>query len=151
MKPSEDMPETPENGTSEGQERMICPSCHQHNDPDVTFCERCDAPIGFAATMAPYQQILAEGFALRQATTGGPRLIFVIGVWILFLPVLLAFAMFLVADIRDMEWTIPNKLRLLGYALICFVCAALLWRSTANYLRKKRTASDEHALSATNR
>jgi hypothetical protein len=137
------MPDIAKDGASESQERMICPSCHHHNDPDVTFCERCGAPIGFAATMSPYQQIFAEGFALRQATTGRPRLVFVIGVWILFLPVLLAFAMFLVLDVRDMEWTVPNKLRLLGSALVCLVSAALLWCSAGNYIRKKRRSSDE--------
>jgi len=32
-------------------ESVICTTCHTLNVPDVTFCRRCGAPIGFISTI----------------------------------------------------------------------------------------------------
>ena len=132
------MPTTPEPNAEQNDEKMVCPSCHHHNDPSVTFCQNCGAPLGFAATMSPFQQLQAEGFVLRQATTGRPKLIILLGVWILVFPVWVAFSLVLFEHIRDFDWSFASKINLLGYAFIWVISALLLYRTTSNYVSKRR-------------
>ena len=67
-------------------ESAVCPTCHTLNVPDVTFCQRCGAPIGFISTIGPLETAYAEGFAYRRAVEGRPQFIVVVGIWLIFFP-----------------------------------------------------------------
>jgi len=132
------MPIPPESDAEQSGEKMVCPSCHHHNDPSVTFCQSCGAPLGFAATMAPFQQLEAQGFVLRQATGGRPKLIILMGIWILVFPVWVGFSVILFENIRNFDWSFTSKVYLLGHAFIWIISVWLLYRATANYVSKRR-------------
>ncbi|PYJ57319.1 MAG: hypothetical protein DME24_19570 [Verrucomicrobia bacterium] len=70
-------------------ESMICPACHTLNVPGVAFCRRCGGPLGFISTIGPLETAYAEGFAYRQAVQGRPKFIVVLGIWLIFFPILI--------------------------------------------------------------
>lgn len=71
--------------------QQLCISCLSANFPNAHFCEKCGAPLDFYSATAPFERIHAQGFAFRSAVVGRPRFIVVIGMWILFIPGVLAF------------------------------------------------------------
>src|SRR6478735_8409081 len=72
------------------QNEVVCPKCLLANAATAAFCADCGAPIGMVAAIDPIQQIQAEGFAYRSAVEGPPKLIIVVGMWLLFGPIVLA-------------------------------------------------------------
>jgi hypothetical protein len=83
------------------------------------------------ANVDPIQSILAEGFGYRAAADGPPRLIIVIGIWLIFLS-LGGTALVALALSRGF-----NFLSILSFALL-LVSAAILYRVTRNYIVKSR-------------
>ena len=92
------------------------------------------------ATLDPHQAIKAEAFLFRKALEGRPRLIVLLGVWILHLPVLMfsvGFAIYLLLNGRGFSnfiffWA------LVGLSYIAFV---ILYRITQNYLTIRKKVS----------
>lgn len=70
---------------------------------------------------------------MRQAVDGPPRLIVVIGVWLILLPAFIALPVAVVQRL-----TIPESQSWAFAAVYFAVAAVILWRTTANYLRKRR-------------
>ena len=131
------------NSESENQQAtdalVVCPRCLLRNSPAAAFCKDCGAPIGMVSTVDPIQHILAEGFAYRSAVDGPPRLIVVVGIWLLFAPAVFA-ALFMLRD--GFQDTFPQRLFLLLLAVASFV---ILYRTTKNYIVKSRAAKDTNA------
>ena len=118
---------------SDSGETVICMSCSAPNSRSEAFCRECGAQILITSALDPMQAIKAEGELLHKALEGKPRLIAVVGTWILFLPVLAASiwgAINLTLNTRGTTgffffWV------LVGLSFICFVA---LYRVTRNYL-----------------
>lgn len=129
--------DNPEEGLESG---VLCPSCLLANSSMAAFCGDCGAPIGMVSTIDPIQSIYAEGFAYRSAVEGTPRLIVVVGMWMLFGPLaviapILTFSNASTPDAVDLLQPegIPLPLFVLGSAVI-------LYRTTKNYVVKSRMA-----------
>jgi hypothetical protein len=73
----------------ENAELPVCLKCFQPNTPDKHFCVHCNAPLTTFATTAPYEHILAGGFAVRTASNAPTKPIILIGMWLLFGPAFL--------------------------------------------------------------
>jgi hypothetical protein len=67
----------------------VCPHCLAPIHPYDNFCSACNAPVSAIAAMDPLASVYAEGRAYQNATTGRPRLIVLLGVWLIFGPALL--------------------------------------------------------------
>ena len=135
-------PQTPEAGE---QERMLCTSCLHPNEPDAKYCQSCGAPLGPTAAWGPWEQTQAEGFAIRQATTTErPRLILVLGVWLIFLPMWIVSALLLfIMTVKDTSWDVEDKYWMVIWLGALVLSTALLYRSTANYRRHKLRKTDD--------
>ena len=120
---------------------MICPSCHAPNVPYARYCVGCHVPLDTTVMLGPIGQSDAEGFALREATTGNARPIVVIGVWLTFIPVLCGFGMLVFSDLAsDGVWSGERLLALtlpLGVVLFSLV---LLYQTTANFIGRCRAS-----------
>ena len=94
----------------------------------------------------PMGQIQAEGFALRQATTGKPNLVVVIGIWLLFFPVLIAFGLIVAIEVKlGFSWSGTELVELAMPILIALFSTVLLYKTTANYLRRRKEANEKKA------
>jgi hypothetical protein len=116
---------------------VVCPTCLLVNSPAAAFCADCGAPIGMVATIDPIQSIYAEGFAYRAAVGGPPKLIIVIGMWVLFGPTLAVIPIFLFN-----AGSFPETAFLV---LLAIGSAVILYRTTRNYIVKSRLAREGSA------
>ncbi|NJM53077.1 MAG: zinc ribbon domain-containing protein [Blastocatellia bacterium] len=67
-------------------EEQVCPSCGFLVDFNTTFCSNCNAPISLLSNVDPLQTIRAEGVLYRRMTVRKPKIIVIIGSWLLFFP-----------------------------------------------------------------
>ena len=118
---------------------VVCPRCLLRNLPSAAFCKDCGAPIGMVSTVDPLQHILAEGFAYRSAVDGPPRLMIVVGIWLLFGPTVFTTIFMLFDGSLD---SAPQRLFWLLFAAASIV---ILYRTTKNYIIKSRAAKNTNA------
>ena len=125
---------------------MLCTSCLHPNDPGAKYCQSCGAPLGPTAAWGPWEQTQAEGFAIRQATTTErPRLILVLGIWLIFFPILIGSALLLCMTVKDTGWEVGDKVTMVICLGFLVLSTALLYRSTANYRKHKTRHTDDTA------
>lgn len=137
---------TPPESGPESEERVICPSCHALNAPLAGYCVSCHAPLNSTIMLDPMGQIEAEGFALREATVGRPKLIVVVGFWLLLFP-LIVMCSYVVATTSPwifgskslmLEVRITLLTLLLGPVFAAVFGAVVLYKATINYWRRSR-------------
>lgn len=68
------------------EEGIVCPACAAFIGINEVFCPSCRAPISLLSNTDPLQRIQTEGFLYGKAVESKPKLIVLIGVWMLFLP-----------------------------------------------------------------
>jgi hypothetical protein len=97
--------------------------------------------VSAISTIAPLETALAQGFALRNATEGQPRLIILIGVWLLFVPSLTATTILAVGVMQNMlRYGASLVIKILFLVLLAgsLLSATVLFRATKNYFQKRR-------------
>src|SRR3954453_6327000 len=115
-------------------ESVICPLCQTANKGFEAFCRHCGAPIGATATFDPLNVIRAETQLYREALEGQPKLIVLIGVWILFFPILLIClpgAVFLIVE----HSSAVGFMAFWFGVILSAVSIVMLYRVTKNYFR----------------
>jgi len=123
------------NNMIQEQEKPLCISCLHPNAEEAHFCEKCGAPLDSYASTAPFEQIFAQGHAFRAATEGRPRLIVVIGIWLIFLPgVLSAIILGPLSVKHSGSW-----LGAIVFTLFGILSAALIVLSTRRYIASRTT------------
>jgi uncharacterized protein (DUF983 family) len=142
--------------------RPVCPHCIEPIDAAAHFCPKCGGPITFHAFTDPIGSIHAAGYGYRQATSGRPNWIVLVGIWIIFAPnaVLALFAMReTVSELTRRgraaaanEW-VPEigpetplehaVFNLLFSAALFAFCVVILWRVTERYRQTSREVGDE--------
>ncbi|MES2996220.1 MAG: hypothetical protein V4733_05350 [Verrucomicrobiota bacterium] len=121
------MSETPENGVPD----ELCVKCLAPNMPGVLFCVDCGAPLGMMSTIDPIHRTLAEGFAIRNAVEGPPKLIILVGIWLIMAPLLVSgLGMFVIGNPWSTVLAVP----------VSAVAVVILFRATKNYWVKRRAA-----------
>lgn len=128
----------------ESNEMVTCASCLAQNEAGESFCRECGAPVGPMTNLDPFQSIQTQGFLFRKSLEGKPKLIVLIGVWILHLPVLVVsvgVAVNLLINLRSRAEFV-FIFAMCGLAYYAFI---VLYRITKNYLTggKKKEARRE--------
>ena len=119
-------------------ESIICPSCQAENPRFEAFCRKCGAPIGTLATRDPMNLIRAETDLYHKALEGRPKFIVLVGVWILFFPILvvcLPGAIYLIVDHS-------SSVGFMGFwfgVILSVVAVVMLYRTTKNYFRPRHS------------
>ena len=65
---------------------VVCMSCMTPNDASDKSCRNCRASLFIASSLDPVQTIQNEGALFRKAVSSRPKLIVLVGTWILFVP-----------------------------------------------------------------
>ena len=115
---------------------ILCPSCMSAIDPNETFCPKCGSPIGTLANADPMGSIRAQGFLLGKATEGRPKLIVLIGMWIMFFPALIGCAGLAISIIYNRAGTGASDFVFFWIgAALSFAFGVILFKVTRNYLK----------------
>jgi heme/copper-type cytochrome/quinol oxidase subunit 1 len=122
----------------ESEETQLCLSCLAPNEISAHFCVKCRAPLSFHASTGPFERLFAEGFVYRHAAQRPRNLIVVMGVWLIFFPMMLM-GLSGMADMSYLGLTQDRSVtgRVFG-ALVSFAVAAvsgaMIWKTTQNFL-----------------
>ena len=73
----------------DSKKNALCSVCLEANLPGKHFCQKCGAPLSSYATTAPLEQIYSLGWMYRRALSQPPRLIVVLGIWLILGPTFL--------------------------------------------------------------
>ena len=114
-----------------------CPACHTLNPRFESFCQACDVPIGVTATLDPVSTIRTEAFLFRRALDLPNKPIVLIGMWILFLPLIvfgIGIAIYLIVYTRG----VANFFFFWVFVGLIYVALMILYRTTKNYVALRR-------------
>ncbi len=115
----------------------LCPSCATTIGLNEVFCPKCSGPASLLSTTDPIQRIQTEGFIYRRAVEGRPKPIVVIGVWLLFLPLLIIGAIGMIGLIFTGAGTGTVGFVMFWLAAALAYCGGvMLYRVTRNYFKK---------------
>ncbi|HEY0548392.1 MAG TPA: hypothetical protein VGF13_02255 [Verrucomicrobiae bacterium] len=136
----------PEPDVSPEAEAALCTYRVFPNLPDVPWCKKCGAPLGWSAVVGPADAARASGFMWRGALRGRPKVFVLLSVWVLFLPrfVLsfigaLVFLFTLLSDVPGC-FVLVYLLLTLFYGTMSFL---MLFHITRNFLKIPRLKLDE--------
>lgn len=113
-------------------ETFACFSCMRPNEYYRKICKFCNAPISQTSSSDPLQMAYGEGMAYRKAAEGKPKLLVVVGVWIIFFPT------FIIAAFSVLD-TVMYGAGTMGLVLFWVMlvvggfCSVMLYRVTRNY------------------
>lgn len=127
--------------TDADEETMLCPACLAQNSPDAMFCVKCDAPLSASAVLGPFEQLRAQRFIFHRATTGPSSLFIVIGMWVIFAPVLFVSVLLICDELLYGNLSAKSMLLLIPAILAGGLAVCLLWCVTTNYSRKRLAAA----------
>jgi hypothetical protein len=162
----DDMDRDAEGGLPESEvdpdAQPVCPHCIEPIDAAANFCPKCGGPVTFHAFTDPIGSIHTAGYGYRQATSGRPNWIVLVGIWIIFFPnaVLALFVMReTISDLMrrgraagENEWvpeTGPETpleravFNLVFSAALFAFCIVILWRVTQRYHETSSAVDDE--------
>jgi len=135
----------PEPDVGPDDESVLCTSCLFPNLPEISWCKRCGGPIGSTTSIVPTDAILTMGFVYRGAVEGRPKLLVVIGVWVLFFPSFVANVVVLLGVLGGLIGGIEG-LAYFWFSLVGgAICSTMLYRATRNYIVGGRPKQDEIA------
>ena len=126
---------TQENGDQEQPETPVCPACFRPNPSGADFCQHCGRPMSIIATHGPLEQVYTQGWLYRRGVSGSPRLVPLIGMWLIFGPVLLLMPALVY---RYAAEGVPIALALPLVAVFGVPSAIILYRTTRNHVVKRR-------------
>jgi hypothetical protein len=121
--------------TVEDEDKLVCMKCLLENPASNAFCAGCNAPIGMISTIDPIQRNTVVGWVFRSAASGPPKLILLLGMWLLFAPVAVGAT---VISITGLQYGV---LAALIPALVALYAVVVLSRTTHNYILKRAQVS----------
>lgn len=135
------------------QARPVCPHCQANVDALTHFCPECGGPITVHASMDPLGQVFSMGRGYRQAISGTPSWFVVVGMWLIFGPLLgslllnvYLFLRYVLLDTghsgQGWEDLLAKLLPLALFAGVLLLYTAILWKVTARYLCSRDDAGD---------
>ena len=122
-------------------ESIVCTNCLHGNDAFRDFCEDCGAPISVYSAYTPLGRIQTEGFAYRQATSNPSKLIVVFGMYLIFIPCIIACLVMIANTIATQKNYLMGAM-FIGFNALSFV---MLYKTTNSFIenKKKQNQSSE--------
>ena len=118
-------------GESPSAEQPLCMHCLAKVSPHDHFCPVCGGPLTSHASTDPLGHIFAEGYAYRQAVSGRPGLLVLLGVWAIFGPQMVMAIFMLAGAVRAPQSPFAVLSETIAL-LILVLYAAILAKVTAN-------------------
>lgn len=116
----------------EPEGKQLCRSCAALNEPAADFCVKCGAPISWYSTIGPFESIFAQGFVYREAAERPRRFIVVLGIWLIFLPPIIA-GLVIMSNSDGLLWDA------MGAGMI-LIALGIISRTTWNYFARIKPA-----------
>lgn len=113
---------------------MNCPACSAVNSDRAEFCQECS--YKFEANLNPLGIIHSEGELLRKSVVQKPKFIVLLGIWIIFFPILITSIALIISLIVNESGTIGFLIFWLGI-IACVISIKMLYTVSKNYFTMK--------------
>lgn len=114
---------------------VLCLSCFKPNDGAAVFCRYCNAALALTNNSDHLQRIAGEGAVYSKAVEGKPKPVVLIGVWLLFFPLLILCGMSAIALAFGNEGGSVPFLMFWVSAIGAFFSLTMLYKVTGNYFK----------------
>ncbi len=112
----------------------ICISCMKPNDREAAYCINCNTPMNLSNSNDPIQRLSSEGYAYRKAAEMKPNVVVLIGVWLIFLPVLVFSSLNAIGLILGLVGGgLANFVWFWVFVLLAFFSFVMLYKVSKNY------------------
>lgn len=137
------------------QDKIVCTNCGCANYPRAHYCVECETPLSGHAVTDPFETIRSTGFAYRRSQEKPRSLVVVIGVWLIFTPMLVYCFVALLEMLPQLAGGLGGRGDRLGFLLMLSLMAVGLYipftiirRTTMGYLQQRersgrRCATDD--------
>ena len=116
-----------------------CLSCLAPNERSAEVCKSCGEPLDATSNLDPMKAIRLEGALFQKAVSSRPKLIVVVGVWIIFVPWLVASGAVAISSILYPDGFASIVFFCVGMAL-SFVAVKIMFTVTHNYVARPAPA-----------
>src|SRR5687768_156092 len=131
---------------------VVCMSCMTPNDNSDKVCQNCRASLSENSSLDPMQTIQNEGALLRKAVSARPKLIVLLGTWILFVPWIIT-TIFIEIQILANWDGLPSMVFFLIGVVLFLAAVIIIYKVTRNYqasreafeIRQKNSQSKDEA------
>jgi hypothetical protein len=117
------------------RETILCVSCMKENDKNAVYCRYCNAAAGLTNNPDPLQRLAHEGAVYSRAVERKPNRIVLIGVWLLFFPVLVFCAISAVSLAVGGEAGSLSFVLFWVLIIVSFFSLTMIYKVTRNYFR----------------
>lgn len=115
----------------------LCTSCLQENDFGAVYCRHCNAALGLTENPDPLQRLSHEGVVYSKAVEGKPKLVVLIGVWLMFAPVFVVSAFSAVSLIFEGEGGSLSFVLFWVLVVSAFFSLTMVYKVTKNYYKSR--------------
>jgi hypothetical protein len=133
----------------------LCPHCLHPIDPLAHLCPNCFGPVSAHAAIDPIKRIYTMGWGYRNAVFGKPRLVTIVGMWLILAPFVVFGFLALYLRLRDLgvwgsrsPWISSHSdglfyglLRLAFVVVPTALFAAILIKATSRWRKRRRAES----------
>lgn len=113
----------------------VCLTCLKENDGAAVYCRYCNSALSLTDNPDPLQKLSLEGVVYSKAVEGKPKLVVIIGVWLLFFPVLVF------SSIAAVSMAFEGERGSIGFVLFwllvvsAFFSLTMIYKVTKNYFK----------------
>ena len=126
----------------ENKPMIVCMSCMMPNDKLDIICQNCGAALTETSALDPMQTIQNEGALLRKAVSARPKLIVLLGTWILFVPWIIATVFLEIQILANWDGLPSMVFSLIGVALF-LAAVVIIYSVTRNYRAAREAFENE--------
>jgi len=115
------------------QNTILCLACMKENNGAATFCRFCNHALSLTNNPDHLQKIAMEGAVYAKAVEVKPNIVVVVGVWLLFFPILIVSLPSAISVIFEDGGGTPSFVIFWILIIITIFSGTMLYKVTRNY------------------
>jgi len=120
-------------GGQSHQNTILCLACMKENNGAATFCRFCNHALSLTNNPDHLQKIAMEGAVYAKAVEVKPNIVVVVGVWLLFFPILIVSLPSAISVIFEDGGGTPSFVIFWILIIITIFSGTMLYKVTRNY------------------
>lgn len=120
------------------QNTILCLACMKENNGAATFCRFCNHALSLTNNPDHLQKIAMEGAVYAKAVEVKPNIVVVVGVWLLFFPILIVSLPSAISVIFEDGGGTPSFVIFWILIIITIFNGTMLYKVTRNYYNARK-------------
>jgi len=126
-------------GNQPHQNTILCVACMKENNGAATFCRFCNAALGLSDNPDPLQKLAFEGAVYAKAVEVKPNVVVLVGVWLLFFPILVFSLQSAISMMFDGGGGTESFIMFWLLIITAVFSGTMIYKVTRNYFNGRKT------------